>query len=36
MTIRAVMFDVGETLVDETEAWGDWADWLDAVPRSLP
>ena len=26
------MFDVGETLVDETEAWGDWADWL-GVPR---
>jgi FMN phosphatase YigB (HAD superfamily) len=32
MTIRAVVFDVGETLVDETEAWGDWADWLN-VPR---
>jgi FMN phosphatase YigB (HAD superfamily) len=32
VTIRAVVFDVGETLVDETESWGDWADWLD-VPR---
>ncbi|HEU4918860.1 MAG TPA: HAD family hydrolase [Candidatus Limnocylindrales bacterium] len=32
MTIRAVVFDVGETLVDETDAWGDWADWL-GVPR---
>jgi HAD superfamily hydrolase (TIGR01549 family) len=32
MTVGAVVFDVGETLVDETEAWGDWADWLD-VPR---
>jgi FMN phosphatase YigB (HAD superfamily) len=30
--IRAVVLDVGETLVDETEAWGDWADWL-GVPR---
>jgi FMN phosphatase YigB (HAD superfamily) len=30
--IRAVVFDVGETLVDETDAWGDWADWL-GVPR---
>jgi HAD superfamily hydrolase (TIGR01662 family) len=30
--IRAVVFDVGETLVDETEAWGDWADWL-GIPR---
>ena len=26
------MFDVGETLVDETRAWGSWADWL-GVPR---
>jgi HAD superfamily hydrolase (TIGR01549 family) len=32
MTIRAVVFDVGETLVDETNAWGDWADWL-GIPR---
>jgi FMN phosphatase YigB (HAD superfamily) len=30
--IRAVVFDVGETLVDETRAWGVWADWL-GVPR---
>jgi HAD superfamily hydrolase (TIGR01549 family) len=26
--VRAVVFDVGETLVDETRHWGDWADWL--------
>jgi FMN phosphatase YigB (HAD superfamily) len=32
VTVRAVVFDVGETLVDETGAWGDWADWL-GVPR---
>jgi HAD superfamily hydrolase (TIGR01662 family) len=32
MTIRAVVFDVGETLVDETRAWSEWADWL-GVPR---
>jgi FMN phosphatase YigB (HAD superfamily) len=32
VTIRAVVFDVGETLVDETRAWGVWADWL-GVPR---
>jgi HAD superfamily hydrolase (TIGR01549 family) len=25
---RAVVFDVGETLVDETRHWGEWADWL--------
>jgi HAD superfamily hydrolase (TIGR01549 family) len=26
--IQAVFFDVGETLVDETRQWGEWADWL--------
>src|SRR3954469_2168799 len=31
-SVVAVVFDVGETLIDETEAWGGWADWL-AVPR---
>jgi FMN phosphatase YigB (HAD superfamily) len=30
--IRVVVFDVGETLVDETRHWGEWADWL-GVPR---
>ena len=30
--IRAVVLDVGETLVDETRPWGEWADWL-GVPR---
>jgi FMN phosphatase YigB (HAD superfamily) len=32
MAISAVVFDVGETLVDETRNWGDMADWL-GVPR---
>ncbi len=32
MTIRAVVFDVGETLVDETRAWSAWADHL-GIPR---
>jgi FMN phosphatase YigB (HAD superfamily) len=32
MALTALFFDVGETLVDETEAWGRWADWL-TVPR---
>ncbi len=32
MTIRAVFFDVGETLVDETRLWAAWADWL-GVPH---
>jgi HAD superfamily hydrolase (TIGR01549 family) len=30
--IRAVIFDVGECLVDETTEYGTWADWL-GVPR---
>jgi HAD superfamily hydrolase (TIGR01549 family) len=30
--IRAVIFDVGECLVDETREYGTWADWL-GVPR---
>jgi len=32
MTLKAVVFDVGETLVDETRAWSAWADWL-GIPR---
>jgi HAD superfamily hydrolase (TIGR01549 family) len=28
MAIRLVVFDVGETLVDESRMWGEWADWL--------
>ena len=30
--VRAVFFDVGETLIDETREYGTWADWL-GVPR---
>jgi hypothetical protein len=32
VVIEAVVFDVGETLVDETREYGTWADWL-GVPR---
>ena len=32
MRISAVVFDVGETLVDESREYGTWADWL-GVPR---
>ncbi|MFG2821694.1 HAD family hydrolase [Kitasatospora sp. NPDC048365] len=32
MTIKAVVFDVGECLVDESREYGTWADWL-GVPR---
>lgn len=30
--IKSVVFDVGETLVDESREYGTWADWL-GVPR---
>ena len=30
--IDAVCFDIGETLIDETRQWGEWADFL-GVPR---
>ncbi|HJW21487.1 MAG TPA: HAD family hydrolase [Candidatus Limnocylindrales bacterium] len=33
--IQAVAFDVGETLFDETRAWGLWADWLGVPPFTL-
>ncbi|MDX6743609.1 HAD family hydrolase [Actinocorallia sp. A-T 12471] len=29
--IKAVVFDVGETLIDDTREWKAWADWL-SVP----
>jgi len=32
VTIRAVWFDVGEALIDETREYGTWADWL-GIPR---
>lgn len=32
--IGAVLFDVGECLVDETREYGTWADWL-GVPRHV-
>ena len=33
--IRAVVFDVGETLLDDTREWGAWADWLGATRQEL-
>jgi FMN phosphatase YigB (HAD superfamily) len=32
VAIRSVVFDIGETLIDDTGEWGRWADWL-GVPR---
>src|SRR5277367_627795 len=38
MPIRAVCFDVGETLIDETRHWGEWADFhaSDLYPDAIP
>ncbi|PSK89920.1 HAD superfamily hydrolase (TIGR01549 family) [Murinocardiopsis flavida] len=30
--IRSVVFDVGETLIDDTREWNRWADWI-GVPH---
>jgi FMN phosphatase YigB (HAD superfamily) len=30
--IRAVVLDIGETVLDDTREWGAWADWI-GVPR---
>lgn len=35
MTVRAVVFDVGEALIDETRIWGGWADWFDVPHLTL-
>jgi N-acetyl-D-muramate 6-phosphate phosphatase len=32
VTVRAVVFDIGETLLDDSREFGAWADWLN-VPR---
>lgn len=35
MPIRAVCFDVGETLIDETRHWLEWAAFLGVPPLTL-
>lgn len=35
MPIRAVCFDVGETLIDETRHWLEWAEFLQVPPLTL-
>ena len=35
MQIRAVCFDVGETLIDETRHWIEWAAFLGVPPMTL-
>lgn len=33
--IRSVVFDVGETLLDDTRERARWADWLGVPPAYL-
>ena len=33
--IRAVVFDVGETLLDDTAEWARWATWLGVPPHTF-
>ena len=33
--VRAVVFDIGETLVDENRLWLAWADWLGIRPLTF-
>lgn len=35
MPIRAICFDVGETLIDETRHWLEWADFLGVPAMTL-
>jgi len=35
MPITCLVFDVGETLIDETRQWGEWADWLGVTRLSF-
>src|SRR5215212_3288681 len=35
MAVQAVVFDLGETLVDESRSWAAWADWLGVRPFDL-
>ncbi|MWK35230.1 HAD-IA family hydrolase [Actinomadura sp. J1-007] len=33
--IRSVVFDVGETLIDDTREWRAWSDWLGVPPHTV-
>lgn len=33
--IRAVAFDIGETLISDDRGWGAWADWLGVKQHTL-
>ena len=33
--VSAVVFDVGETLLDDSREWGAWADWIGVSRRTF-
>jgi HAD superfamily hydrolase (TIGR01549 family) len=35
VAVQAVVFDLGETLVDESRSWAAWAEWLGVRPFDL-
>lgn len=35
VVVTAVVFDVGETLIDDTREWGAWADWLGVPAHTV-
>ncbi|WP_198045502.1 HAD family hydrolase [Kitasatospora mediocidica] len=35
MTIRAVVFDIGETITSDTRYWADWAHWLQVPQHTM-
>jgi HAD superfamily hydrolase (TIGR01549 family) len=34
-TIRAIVFDVGETITSDTRYWADWARWLNVPAHTM-
>lgn len=35
MAVRAVFFDIGETVLNESRVWCRWADWLEVPPLTF-
>ncbi|MDH6576616.1 HAD family hydrolase [Kitasatospora sp. MAP5-34] len=35
MAIKAVVFDIGETLTSDTRYWADWANWLGVPTHTM-
>lgn len=36
MAVRAVVFDIGETLLDDTREFGAWAGWIGSLGTRSP